>query len=66
MGDLREILGIQAPKVSTGPVVPGSKTRQAQGPPPMEPRAKKPRTQLFSYLPHFCLISVTYCVCYRS
>lgn len=43
MGDLREILGIQAPKATTGPVMPGSKSKTAQGPPPMEPRAKKPR-----------------------
>lgn len=44
MGDLRDILGIQAPKAPTGPVLPGSKTKTTQGPPPMEPRQKKPRT----------------------
>jgi len=43
MGDLRDILGIQAPKAPTGPVMPGSKSKTAQGPPSMEPRVKKPR-----------------------
>lgn len=47
MGDLRDIMGIQAPKMATGPIMPGSKVKTAQGPPPMEPRAKKPRTVIF-------------------
>lgn len=41
MGDLRDILGIQAPKVATGPVVPGTKPKNA---PPVEQKTKKPRT----------------------
>lgn len=49
MGDLREILGIQAPKQSTGPILPGAKSKSSQGPPPMEPRQKKPRTCLFDF-----------------